>query len=91
MMDKLIAGKDLRNLLRNEYRYAYVPPVDKSYFLPSRDFVMSQLVNATVRESDYMPETHDCDDYADDYSSHKISILFSIITLYVMQKTKRAA
>ena len=63
-MEKVITGKELRAILRAKYRLIPIPPVDGSYFLPSKDFVNAQLVNSTVRETDFMPETHDCDDYA---------------------------
>jgi hypothetical protein len=61
--DQVIPGADLRRIVFRAHRWAYCPPIDKRYFLPSEDFARVQLLGAALRFQ-FRPEVADCDDAA---------------------------
>lgn len=59
-----IIGKELTSNIRKLYKWVYIPRMDPMYFLPTRDFMISQIVSCTMKDIKWRPNTCDCDNIA---------------------------
>ena len=59
-----ISGIEITEAIRKMYKWVYIPRLDKNYFLPSRDFIMVQIISASMKDLNWRPETCDCDNIA---------------------------
>ena len=63
-MEQSIQGKQLTDNIRKLYKWVYIPIMDPVYFLPTKDFMMNQIVSCSMREIKWRPHTCDCDNIA---------------------------
>lgn len=59
-----IYGTGITSAIRKLYKWVYIPKMDVQYFLPTRDFVMNQIISCSMKEIKWRPETCDCDNIA---------------------------
>jgi hypothetical protein len=59
-----IDGKIITFEIRNLWKWVYIPRMDPFYFLPTRDFVITQIINASMKEFRWREHTCDCDNLA---------------------------
>ena len=59
-----ISGSDIIGHIRKLYKWVYIPKMDPMYFLPTRDFMMNQIISCSMKEIQWRPHTCDCDNIA---------------------------
>ena len=57
-----ILGSDIITHIRKLYKWVYMSRLDKKYFIPTRDFMMAQIVFYSEKQFKWKPEVCDCDD-----------------------------
>lgn len=63
-MTKIIKGSELRAELRATFPGAFVPPIDKIYYCPSKHELWNGLISSYIDDYKYQAEIMDCDDYS---------------------------
>jgi len=59
-----IDGKIITCEIRSKWKWVYVPRMDPVYFLPTRDFILSQMISSTMKDLRWRVDTCDCDNLA---------------------------
>lgn len=59
-----ILGEEITKKIRKRYKWVYIPMMDVNYFLPTRDFIMNQIISCSMKEIQWRPHTCDCDNIA---------------------------
>ena len=57
-----VSGECITAEVRKLYKWVYIPRLDKKYFVPTRDFMMAQIVFYSEKQFKWKPEVCDCDD-----------------------------
>jgi hypothetical protein len=59
-----IQGSCITAEIRKLYKWVYVPRLDKKYFVPTRDFMMHQIIFYSQNQFKWRLDSCDCDDLA---------------------------
>lgn len=59
-----VLGTYITAEIRKLYKWVYVPRLDKTYFVPTRDFMLHQVAFYVAKQFKWRPDSCDCDDLA---------------------------
>lgn len=59
-----VSGTCITAEIRKLYKWVYVPRLDKTYFVPTRDFMLHQIAFYAEKQFKWRPDSCDCDDLA---------------------------
>ena len=59
-----VSGTCITAEIRKLYKWVYVPRLDKTYFVPTRDFMLHQVAFYAEKQFEWRPDSCDCDDLA---------------------------
>lgn len=59
-----VSGTCITAEIRKLYKWVYVPRLDKTYFVPTRDFMLNQIAIYAEKQFKWRPDSCDCDDLA---------------------------
>ncbi len=59
-----ISGTCITAEIRKLYKWVYIPRLDKTYFVPTRDFMLHQIAFYAEKQFKWRGDSCDCDDLA---------------------------